>query len=269
MLTSLRRFVLTCGAYLIAAFPLAAQETTWDYIGGCFGGSDFHVRDDHASPMIYSAWGIAPALQYLHAGGGNRQYAEASFFSAVLSSGPPNFRTDNWRGRARYAYLGSVADFGSHDGPFRFFLGGSITSYLSRSNYYYFIKPLNGYSSTIDSWYWSHSLDAALQVEYGLAEREFLTVQCFVPIVSNVSRPRYSPSGDYSYTENVWKMRMFGRTEFFPENISCDILVAFQVPVVWRFNCQVGYEFFFTSYDIPRDVKMYMNNARAGVVYCF
>ena len=267
-----RRFLRSVTSLLVTAAsvsPLPAQETAWDYIGAGFGGSDFHIRDDHSSPMIFSAWGIAPEVQFIHAGERSRQYFEGSFSSAVLSTTAENFKTDNWRGRVRYAYLFSAWDFGGADRPLRFFAGGSLNSFLSRSNYYYFIKPLNGYSSSIDSWYWSHSLDAALQLEYGIGEREFVSVQCYIPLLSNVSRPQYSPSGDYSYTENVWKMKMFGRTELFPKNVSLDLLLAFQVPLIWRLNFQAGYEFFIASYDVPRELKMYMNNVRGGIFFCF
>ncbi|HTY58330.1 MAG TPA: hypothetical protein VMF59_05910 [Bacteroidota bacterium] len=249
--------------------PLPAQQPSWDYAGGGFGASDFHVRDDHASPLVFRAWGIAPVVQFIHAGEGNRHYFEAAYSPALLSSAPANFRTDNWRGRIRYAYLVQAWDLGSAERPLRMFLGGSATSFLQRANYYYFIPPLNGYGTSIDSWYWSSSLDAAVNAEYDLAEREFVSVQCFVPLLSNVSRPRYSPSGDYSYTENTFKMKMFGRTQFFPKNISADILLSFQAPVFWRFNAGVSYEFYFASYDLPREVKMYMNNARGGVFFCF
>ena len=207
---SVLRSVLRLPAVLlvsaIAVSPCVAQQTTLDYIGAAFGGSDFHTRDDHASPMIFSAWGIAPTLQFIHAGEQTRQYFEASYYSAVLSTAQDNFRTDNWRGRGRYAYLLSVGEFADTDRLLRLFLGGSLNSFLSRSHYYFFIRPLNGYASSIDSWYWSHSLDAALSLEYGIAEREFFSLQCYVPLLSNVSRPQYSPSGDYSYTENVWKI---------------------------------------------------------------
>jgi len=262
----LRGLILVAAA---AAFPCSAQQASWDYIGGGFGASDFHVSDAHASPMIFSAWGIAPTLQFIHAGERIRHYAEASFYSARLSTGLDNFRTDDWRGRGRYAFLLSVADFGEQDRPFRLFLGGSLNSFVSRSHYYYFITPLNGYGSSIDTWYWSHSLDVALHLEYGFAEREFLFLQLYVPLLSNVSRPQYSPGGDYSYTENVWKMNVFGRTEVFPKNVSCDLLLSFQVPLAWKFNIQFSYEFYFASYDLPRDVRMYMNNARAGLFFCF
>jgi hypothetical protein len=39
--------------------------------------------------------------------------------------------------------------------------------------------------------------------------------------------------------------------------------------VIWRFNFQASYEFFFASYDLPREMKMYMNNVRGGVFFCF
>jgi hypothetical protein len=266
---SVLRLLPIVAAVIATVFPLCAQQKTWDYIGAGFGGSDFHIRDDHASPMIFSAWGIAPELQFIHAGEESRQYFEGSYYFAVLSTTSDNFRTDTWRGRGRYAYLVSIADFGDADHPLRLFLGGSLNSFLSGSHYYYFMKPLNGYGSSIDSWYWSHSLDAALHLEYAIAERRFFSLQCYMPLLSNVSRPQYSPSGDFSYTENVWKMKMFGRTEFFPRNVSCDLLFAFQLPVLWRFNIQVSYEFFFASYDLPRELKMYMNNARGGIFYCF
>jgi hypothetical protein len=253
----------------LAAPPATAQQTSWDYIGGGFGGSDFHLRDDHASPLIFSGWEIAPSVQYLHAGERNRQYAEASYSSALLATSQDNFRTENWCGRVRYAYLVSIADPGNSDTPLRLFVGGSVGSFLSRSDYYYFVRPLNGYSTSIDSWYWSTSLDAAAHLEYGIAEREFLSLQCYVPLLSNVARPQYSPSGDYSYTRNVFVMKMFGRTEVFPKNISCDMVVACQVPLFWRFNVQLSYEFFFASYDLPGEMKMYMNIARGGVFFCF
>ena len=102
-----------------------------------------------------------------------------------------------------------------------------------------------------------------------MGEREFLSVQCFFPLLSNVSRPQYSPSADFSYTENVFKMKMFGRTQFFPKNLSCDVEFAFQAPLLWKFNGEVRYEFYYASYDLPREMKLYMNNLRGGVYFCF
>lgn len=263
------RFLMLLAASACWVSPSSAQQPAWDYVGGGFGGSDLRVRDDHASPLFFGAWGIAPALQFLHAGEGNRQYVEASYSSAVLSADPEYFRTENWRGRFRYAYVAGAADIRIADRPLLLFLGGSVTSFLSRSDYYYYIRPLSGYSTSIDSWYWSSSVDVAIRVEYCVAEREFVSLQCFVPLVSNVSRPQYSPSGDYSYTENTFKMRMFGRTVVFPKNLSCDILLDFQIPLFWRFNAGAGWEFTYASYDLPREMRMYMNTARGDIFFCF
>ena len=274
---------MTCGVtripfsgWIAAAFaaaasltPCSAQQPAWDYAGGGFGGSDIHARDDHASPLFFGGWGIAPALQFLHAGEGNRQYVEASYSSAVLSSDPEYFRTENRRGRVRYAYTVPAAGVRAGGRPLLLFLGGSVTSFLSRSDYYYYIRPLAGYSTAIDSWYWSTSVDAAVRAEYGLGEREFLSLQCFFPLVSNVSRPQYSPSLVYSYTENTFKMRMFGRTEVFPKNLSCDLLLDFQIPLFWRFNAGATWEFYYASYDLPRELRMYMNSARGCIFFCY
>ena len=266
---SVKRFVILLVASACWFSLSSAQQGSWDYVGGGFGGSDFHVRDDHASPLFFGGWGIAPALQFLHAGEGNRQYFEASYSSAVLSADPEYFRAENWRGRARYACLVASGEFTLSGRPLLLFLGGSVTSFLSRSDYYYYIRPLSGYSTSIDSWYWSSSLDAGFRAEYALGEREFLSLQCFFPLVSNVSRPQYSPSGDYSYTENTFKMRMLGRTVVFPKNLSCDILLEFQIPVFWRFNAGLTCEFYYTSFDLPREMRMYMNTARGDIFFCF
>ena len=249
--------------------PSFAQEDNRNYLGGSFGGSDFHIKDDHASPLIFSSIGFAPSLQYIHKGDESRHYAEASYFYDYLGTSSDNFHTDNHRGRLRYCYLHSVTNIQVFGNKFGFFLGGSASSFLCHSEYYYLFIPPDFYGKTIESWYWSSSLDISAQLEYNPAPGEFLSVQLFLPIVSNVSRPKYSPSGNYNYIDNDWKFKMFGETKFFPKNFSVNALLTYHRPLIWNFNLQICYEFYYSSYDEPREVNMYMNNVSIGLFFCF
>jgi hypothetical protein len=245
-----------------------AQDDSRNYIGASFGGSDFHVKDDHASPLIFSSVGIAPILQYNHVGENDRHIVELSYYTDYLATAADNFHDDNRRARIRYGYLRSVTEFKFLNSDLNLFLGGSLNSFLCHSDYYYLsIPPTLGRS--IESWYWTNSLDLSVQCEYKPAEREFFSLQLFMPIVSNVSRPAFSPSGGYNYVQNDWKFKEFGATEVFPNNNSFNALLAYQRPVIPGVNLQVSYEWYYVSYDVPKEIRMYMNNLRAGFFYCF
>ncbi len=243
-----------------------AQTKSESYLGGSFGGSDFHLRDIHASELIFRGVGIAPALQFIHKGRMSAHYAEASFYSDNLSATNANFNTTNWRARARYSYLHAIP--GISNDNVRIFLGGSLSSLFCASDYYFSLAG-NFTGRAISSWYWSHSLDLSLMADYSPAYRESFFALLFFPVVSNVSRPQYSSSGDYSYTKNNWKMKAFGRTESFIKNFSVNAILLYQRPVLGDFNLQLSYGFSYSFYGTPQDINMYMNDFRAGIFYCF
>jgi hypothetical protein len=263
-----RWFVVLVGfCFVILSRNSLAQEDKRNYLGLSFGGSDFHLKDDHASPLIFSSVGIAPTFQFFHLGDKSRHSLEGSYYYAYLSSSSDNFNTDNWRGRVRYSYVHLISNFEVWNRSFGIFLGGSINSFYNKSNYYYALNTSNGIS--IVSWYWSHSLDLTAQVEYNIAQRESFSMMLYVPVISNVSRPKYSPSGDYNYDENTWKVKAFGETEIFPRNLSVNVLLNYQRVIVGNFDLRLSYEFYYSSYDKPTDMAMYMNNLRAGLFFCF
>jgi hypothetical protein len=262
-----KTIILLLSAFYFPAFHSAfAQTDGGSYLGVSFGGSDFHIRDIHASELIFRGVGIAPALQYINKGKMSAQYAEASFYSDNLSTTNANFNTDNWRARARYSYLHTIAGLSGDN--VRIFLGGSLSSLFCASDYYFSLAG-NFTGRAISSWYWSHSLDLSLMADYSPAYRESFSLFLFFPVVSNVSRPQYSSSGDYSYTENNWKIKAFGRTESFIKNFSVNSILLYQRPVLGDFNLQLSYGFFYSFYGTPQDINMYMNDFRAGFFYCF
>ena len=253
---------------VISSVPVFAQQEVSHYIGLGFGGSDFHLKDVHASPLIFRGLGITPSIQYCYRGEESRQYVECSYFRNDLETSSDNFQTKSWRGRFRYGFLQAVGKFNFLNNAIELFAGGSLQSFFSKAEYFFTVPPSGSLSRSIASWYWSHSLDVAGALEYTVGPREFLSIQLAIPLVSNVSRPQYSPSGDYNYYENDWKIHAFGETEFVPRNFSIDLLIMYQRPFIAGLNLYVSYEFYSTSYDTPGAVAMYMNNFRAGISLC-
>jgi len=250
------------------------QQNTSNMIGASFGGSDFHIKDELASPLIFSKTGIAPSICYKYDGQVNRHIAEAQFYYADLTTSSDNFNTENWRGSIRYSYLHVIFDQDTIRRSFRFFLGGSIRSFLNRSDYYYAWGTSR--STAYRSWYWSHSLDIAVEIEYRPSSNietaddyENLTFLCYVPVVSNVSRPTYSSSGDYNYDKNTRVMKLFGKTGVLAENFSLNTQIIYSAPLFKNIQLMLSYEFFYSSYDAPKEIASYMNNFRAGLLYRF
>ncbi len=245
-----------------------SQESGRNYLGLSFGGSDFHIKDEHASPLIFSSTGIAPSIQYIYQGENSRVYAEASYYYDYLGTSSDNFHDINHRAEIRCSYLHSIADFEILNKKINVFVGGSIGTFLSHSDYTN-IWVASTISRTIESWYWNNSFDVSAQLEYNLEPREFFSIKLFIPVVSNLSRPTYSSSGDFNYTDNDWKFKMFGETKFFPAIFSVNTLLTYQRPLIWKLNLQINYEFYYSSYDKPRNINMYMNNLCAGLFFCF
>jgi hypothetical protein len=236
-----------------------------DLIGLSFGASNFHLIDEHTSPLIFRGTGIAPSVNWQHSGVRNSHYAEGSFYYDNLSSSSDNFSTENFRGRFRYSFLHKTSDSLPVYKHLDFSFGGSVTSFYSKSDYYFDMQTI--WARSIASWYWSHSLDLAVQLNYFFSERNYLGLQIFSPLISNVSRPPYSPSGNYDYERNEWIIKPFGRTVLFPQNFSVNTTMVYQLPVSSKLSIRFIWEFYYMKYTDPDDIGMYMNNFMAGIYY--
>ncbi|MCK9281842.1 MAG: hypothetical protein M0P71_14550 [Melioribacteraceae bacterium] len=252
--------------FLTTAF---AQGDVKNFIGGSFGVSDFHLKDIHASPLIYSGTNSTPSLQYFHNEEINSHYLEATYSFHPLTTLSDNLNTSTDIIRFRYSYVHSLTDFDFLEMKFKLFGGGSVGTFLSLSNYYQDQQATIPRIKIMKSWYWSHSIDISLQLLHELQPRQFFSLQLFIPLLSNVSRPQFSPSADFNYPELDWKLKMFGKTKFITDNFSVNTILTFQSPLYWKFNYQLSYEFFYSTYSEPKEVSMYMNSFRAGLFYCF
>jgi hypothetical protein len=255
----------TC--FLIVMIPISASAQDNNYLGISFGTSDMHLYDEHASPLIFKGIGIAPDIIYYHKNKHRRQYAEASFYHKNLKTSQDNFSDHNYNGRVRITFVYSILKNNANEKKLSAYLGSSIQSFFSRSDYFY--QRNTGPSRSITSWYWCHSVDLSALLEYQFDAQNYISSQLFIPLISNISRPAYSSSGDYNYTTNEWDINPFGETLFFPQNISFNAKINYQKPIGAKTSLQLSYEFFFASYYKPRDIKMYMNNLRIGLFYNF
>jgi len=225
--------------------------------------------DEHASSLIFSGTGIAPSIQYSVRKQNSRQYAEGSFNQYRLNTDQDNFSVRDYSGRVLYAWLYTPfhPKLWEHDMHISF--GGSLTSFFNRSDY-----EIERYSNpnaarAITSWYWSHSLDMGIQAEYLMNKGGYVTFHFYLPLVSNVSRPTYSSSGDYNYTENIREISPTGETMFFPHNLSLNTLIVYQKPLSERVLLHLGYELYLAQCIEPGEMEMYINNFRIGITISF
>ena len=249
---------------LLIGNPSFAQKKN-DLIGLSFGASNFHITDEHTSPLIFRGTGIAPSINWQHIGVRNSHYAEGSFFYNNLSSSSDNFRTENFRGRFRYSFLHKTSDSISVTRHLEFSFGGSVTSFYCKSDYFFELGTIR--ARAIESWYLSQSIDMALQLNYFFSYRNYLGLQIYSPLISNVSRPPYSSSGNYDYDENDWIIKPFGKTVLFPQNLSVNTNMIYQFPVSPKLSIRFTWEFYYMKYTDPDDIGMYMNNFRLGIFY--
>ena len=251
----------------VAAGSSHAQQSNRNQVGLSIGGSDYHILDHHASPLIYSSFGFAANVAYAHDSEESSHSFDGSFDFNDLTTTSDNFHTRNWRVSARYSHVRSISTFSLFRHDFILSLGGSLASFFSKADYYYRLGSLD--ARTITSWYWSHSVDLAALIRYNIAPREFFRGRVSFPIISNVARPPFSSSGNYNYFENDWKINAFGDTRFFPQNMFINVSMAYQRPLFGDFNLQISYEFVTSSYDRPAEMKMYANSFCAGLFFSF
>jgi hypothetical protein len=250
---------------MTALFCHSVQAQVGDLIGLSFGGSNFHIVDGHTSPLIFRGTGIAPSIQYIHKGSRADQLVDGSFYYDNLSTSASNFNTENFRGRFRYSFFYKPSFNETSSKRSEFSIGGSVTSFYCKSDYYFDQRSIQARS--ISSWYWSHSLDLSALFNINLSEKDLINFRIYIPILSNVSRPEYSPSGGYDYEKNDWKVETFGKTEFFPVNFSLNAHLDYQHQLFTHMCLQFGYEFYYASYNQPDRISMYMNNFRLGIFY--
>jgi|SRR5512133_1653213 hypothetical protein len=250
--------------FLIGAcctYTLSAQNDDRNSITLSFGGSNLHILDEHANYLIFSGTGIAPALNFYHTTPQGFHQVNGTFYKNKLTASADNFQTELFGGQFRYSYFRNITT-----SPIGFSLGLTLSSVYFKTNYSFSNRV--SWLRAIESWYWSHSAGVAFQLRREYNRNEF-TLNAFIPVISNVSRPAYSSSGDYNYESNDWDVKTFGETFFMTGNpgINTQLLYARRLSV--RLKLSAEYEFFYSQNKDPELIRLYMNNFRVGLSYCF
>ncbi len=242
-----------------------AQNTDRNTIGMTVGITDRHLLDEHASALIYSGMGFVPSLQYSHNSEVGRHVLEATFFYNQLNSAQDNFIATNYSGRLRYSYS-HLLNFITSNSKFKLFCGGSVCTFFNKTNYDYRFYAIS-WARAISSWYWRHSLDLTTRLEYSHSPKNIFSIDLNIPILSNVSRPQYSPSADYNYITNTWDVKIFGKTVLFPDNLAFDLNFNYQRLIYNNLKFKLNYELEYARYNSPKLMKMYMSNLSVGFCY--
>ena len=246
---------------------ISAQESKINTIGINFGGSNFHILDKHANELIFKGTGLAPSIAFHHVHNKNVHILEGSFYYNDLSSYTANYKTKMFAGEMRYCYLRTFLDRAPGKNQFIVSGGMALTSFYMKTNYQ--VLKQTYWITAIESWYWSHSIDVAVQFNYALGGSNTFTIWFVMPFISNVSRPKYSSSGDYNYDKNGPELKAYGNTMIIPQNLLFDTRLSYERTLNGRISLTAVYQFVFASSKKPDLLKLYMNNLRIGLLYHF
>lgn len=226
------------------------------------GLSDFHVRDEIASPLTYGNRTLRLGIEYNAKKDLYRHIIELDGYYGLIYIRFPKYETENIRGSLRYSYLHLIHRAKLFSSPLVFYIGGCIHTFLNHSSYREYITT----SGIIEApWYWSHSLGLSLLTHYQFKENEF-TIHCNYSILSNVSRPAYSYVPGTQTSEPIkplGKMEMFWNHQKFRAKLE----YIHRLGKLW--NISASYNFEYLCYPNPRKIALYMNNVYFGVTIKF
>ena len=243
-----------------------AQSGKSNNLGFSLGTSNPHLLDEHASPLIFRGFGFNTSVDYTRETDATRQQAEIAFFYTNTHATPENFETEFYRGKLQLTFVYKLTSKGQN--KFQLFTGPSLCSFLAKADYNYKYYG-DSYSRAITSWYISHSVDAVVWAEYTINNKNRLSCRLYFPLLSNVSRPQYSPAGDYNYDNNIWDVKYWGTTVFIPKNLKMNLKLNYDRNLSESLKFQAVYEFEYAKYDDPQTVKLYTNNLSIGFIFNF
>jgi len=233
-------------------------------IGVSLGLSDFHVRDEMASPLTYRGTGITGCLEYKRKGEKSIHTAGLSGYYDILTTNFAKYDAENYRVGFRYNYLHRISELSIFKNNFKIYVGGGVYSFLNYSHYKEYISKIELINVP---WYWSHSAEFSFLFDYFISHSNHVTLQFYLPIISNVSRPAYSSFG--RELNRVGVVKLFGVMAPFWKNPNVQINVGFNYRINTWLKIFAQYNFQYASYSEPRKVAMYMNNLRTGTKFLF
>jgi hypothetical protein len=240
-------------------------DSSKNNIGFSFGLSDFHIRDEYASPLIYRAPGIGACFSYSRDEDKYKHIIELTGYYADLKPIYDEYYALDIRGGFRYNYIRRVFKTG-RDNILTAGAGGGLYIFLNYSSYRAHTYPMAMLANLVNAWYLAHSAEITLLLEYERARSDVFEFRIHLPFITSISRPAYSyVPGDNSGDD----FTPFGAIKPFWKNFTIQFRTYYRHRISRRFGIFAYYDFQYSAYDKPLDVRMYMNNFQAGTYLIF
>ena len=252
-------FIIACTT------AVTAQDEGESSLGLSLGATGFHLLDEHAAYLIFRGTGITPSVLYSFTDGRDKHYADIMFTYSNLRTVSEVYKTPFLAGRLRYSCLRQVAEGNLFNHSLDLSAGLSVSSFFSKASYKFQMPGL--WANGIKTWYGSHSADVSIQAGYNTGENSRVELLCYLPVISNVSRPAYSSSGDYNYEKNDWQIRPFGNTMFLTGNFGFNALLSWVHNPRNKMAFTISYEFNYNHCTKPDRVTLFSNSLRACIMF--
>jgi len=171
----------------------------------------------------------------------------------------------NFRLSLQYNLLYKIIDLSSKNDKFNLYAGGGLFSFI---NFSYYKTDFPVVSEMLaDPWYLVHSGEAALLFKYEYKSSNIFNLQINFPLINNVSRPAYSIVPESSWAGGPFTF--FGKTNFFWNSFVLRFNIKYEQKLNNWLKIITQYDFQYSSYSDPRNIKLYMNNFRTGINFLF
>lgn len=234
------------------------------------GLNNYRQTDRYLSPYIFSGTIFGAKAAYDVRSGENAQRVEllASLGPLRSSVQPRDVYQDV--GLLSYSYL---HDFGHRmvwNNPLHLSAGGGLSSLVMNTDFN-IVDNRSGITVYDQSWYWHHSLNLVLSVEYLPGAGKRLAVRLTAPVAGFVSRPK---NGHWLNADNEEVIHNFGNAavqgEFEPfwEAPVLFTAVEYSQSVAGHLNFRGTYSFAYAASNRPADILsmgMYMNGMLLGL----
>ncbi|MGA8263036.1 MAG: hypothetical protein WB779_01190 [Ignavibacteriaceae bacterium] len=247
------------------------QIEAYNTFGVSLGINDYHFRDEYLSPNNFSALMLTAALSCKI----NTEKFQHSI-EAIYSIGHPASTiqprdvTENI-GYLAYSISGVIDKEYPAGNPLELSMGAGITTFVNNTDFNAVDTRYN-YSFFDRSWYWSHSLNLLLGVEYKLTEQRSISLWLTLPVFSLVSRPEnehYYNDNNMKVINNFFTAATQGKPEFLWSSVVLLFETEYSQPISSNLDIQATYRFSYSSSDRTLPLKMYMNNLLAGINWKF
>ena len=268
-------FIVVC--VLMSGNLYSQVERTEQYsknvntLGLSLGVNDFHIKDEYLSPNIFSGPMFSSKILFQHKTEETRHRVSLYFSAGQINSTDQPRDVKQYVGSIVYSYLHSIYSLKVGENPLELFIGGGISSYMVHTNFK--TTDINyDYTFFDQSWYWSHEADIYFRAEYSFGDRYSIAGEIGSPLAGIVSRPEnghYFNANNAKIINNFMNASIGGKPSFLWDNPVLFSEIEYRQRISLQLDLIFDYSFKFTSSNEPLPLRMYTNNAQAGILWQF